>query len=82
LAEELSVFTNYVNWQDRSLVTGALRRLLSQGPRAIAQSLTATRSERVRGAWQVAEPEPTEWWVVPGVQQRWHTLISGDPSED
>lgn len=54
-------------------------KILVDGSEKIRQRLHWSGTERVKQTWAMDDAGQAHWWIIPEIQQRWNTLISGNP---
>jgi 2-polyprenyl-3-methyl-5-hydroxy-6-metoxy-1,4-benzoquinol methylase len=73
------MLNNLVNRHDAMRV---YRKATKGDLRAMADKLRGSAEDRVVRQWSDTVPEPTQWWSIPEVRQRWNRFVSGDADVD
>ncbi len=73
------MFNNLVNLHDVVILAQKMRA--GEGGRLVSRVFRPARS-RVEYSWGHTASTSTHWWEIPGIQQRWNHLITGNPNID
>lgn len=73
------MFNNLVNRHD---LANLWRKIRGGQAGALLRRLGLSPQQKVQRSWAHTGGQPTNWWDIPAVNERWNRLISGDPHTD